>query len=400
MRRSLTTGLVLLAGACQASFDPSDAPRADGKVTPDVRYRLVRLEPAGPGLSQGAGINNRGWVVGYTGITGGTREAAVWRDGVITRLGTLPGGGFSSVQWPGVNNTGMIVGIARTAEPDSLGESWSCSAFLGGAGKVCRGFVWENDHMTALRTFGGTNGFAAGVNNNGEVVGWAETAVHDSTCNAPQVLQFRAARWNPRKDTMEELPPLPGDSASAATAINERGQVVGISGDCDVSVGRKSARSAVLWDRGRVVEIGNLGGGFWHTPMAINNRGEIVGFGNPPNGNIDGDSLRAFYWSASTGIRNLGRWPGDLNSQALSINGRGDIVGLSCAAACRALLWRDGVMLRLQDLLETETNDTLWSARGIDDTGRITGRIRIANTGVTKPFLAIPVPVAMTGTRP
>ncbi len=78
----------------------------------------------------------------------------------------------------------------------------------------------------------------------GQVVGWAENGVHDPTCNtAFQILQFRAVIWQPN-GTMQELPPLPGDSTSAATAINDLGQVVGISGDCGVAVGSVSARHA------------------------------------------------------------------------------------------------------------------------------------------------------------
>jgi uncharacterized membrane protein len=102
--------------------------------------------------------------------------------------------------------------------------------------------------MTALQPFpGGYSSYATGVNNKGQVVGWAENGVHDPTCNTFfQILQFRAAIWQPN-GTMQELPPLPGDTTSAAVAINDLGQVVGISGDCGVAVGSVSARHAVLW---------------------------------------------------------------------------------------------------------------------------------------------------------
>ena len=116
----------------------------------------------------------------------------------------------------------------------------------------------------SLPTFGGNQGFATGINGRGQVVGWAETTIQDPTCNTPQVLQFRAGLWDTQLSTMTELPPLHGDSTSAATAINEVGQAVGISGDCDVAVGRFSARHAVLWDHGTATEIANLGGTSWH----------------------------------------------------------------------------------------------------------------------------------------
>ncbi|HEU5218482.1 MAG TPA: hypothetical protein VFU23_07475, partial [Gemmatimonadales bacterium] len=311
--------------------------------------------------------------------------------------GALSGGAHSTLQWPGINSSGMIVGISRTGTTDILGESWSCSAFLPGAGKVCLGFVWQNGVMSELPTLGGTNGFAAGVNARGQVVGWAETPVHDPTCDptSSQVLQFRAVLWEPGKGTKQELPPFPGDSTSSATAINERGQVVGISGECDVAVGRRSATRAVLWDHGTVEELPNLGGAFWHTPMAINDRGDVVGFSNPPLGDIDGDSLRAFLWTRAAGITDLGKLDADATSQALSINAQGQIVGVSCGAVCTAMLWRDGRMLVLKDLVPGFTGH-LWSARSINDAGQITGRMYDAS-GVPMGYVATPVAAPGTG---
>ena len=138
--------------------------------------------------------------------------------------------------WPVKSNIGVIAGIAQTATPDPLGESWSCSAFFPGAtatGPTCLGFVWKSGVMRALPTLGGNNGFATGANDQGQVVGWAENTVHDPTCVRPQVLQFRAVVWGPGTNQIRQLPPLPGDTSGAATAINDRGRIVGISGTCD-----------------------------------------------------------------------------------------------------------------------------------------------------------------------
>src|SRR5258708_12520232 len=101
--------------------------------------------------------------------------------------------------------------------------------------------------MTALPPFpGGFNSYATAVNNRGEIVGWAENGVQDPTCNtALQTLQFRAVIWE-KDGTMKELPPLQGDSTSAATAINDLGQVVGISGACGIAVGGVSAPPSFL----------------------------------------------------------------------------------------------------------------------------------------------------------
>src|SRR5262249_22250204 len=150
-----------------------------------------------------------------------------------------------------------IVGISQTAAPEVLGESWSCSAFFVPAtatGYVCRGFVSEFGRMRALPTLGGENSYAAGDNRLGQIAGWAETAVHDPTCEGPgagksgQVLQFLPVIYGPSPERVRTLPLIAGDSSGAATAINDREQAVGISGDCDQAVGRRTARHAVLWE--------------------------------------------------------------------------------------------------------------------------------------------------------
>ena len=246
--------------------------------------------------------------------------------------------------------------------------------------------------MTPLPTFGGNQGFATGINSLGQIVGWAETPIQDPTCHTPQVLQFRAAMWQPKAGTMQELPPFPGDSTSAATAINQRGQAVGISGECDVAVGRFSARHALLWENGNVTDLGNLGGTSWHTPMAINEQGDVVGFSNPP-GDPNGEFLvHAFLWTRQGGMRDLGRLPGDATSQALSINSRRQVVGLSTSptGVNRAFLWQDGVMMKLNDLAGARFADSLVSAQAINDAGQITGRVFDKSTGRTMVFVATP----------
>ena len=102
--------------------------------------------------------------------------------------------------------------------------------------------------MRELSPLGGHHSFATGVNGQGQIVGWGETAEPESTCVDKQVLGFRAAIWELKpgskaKIKARELPPWPGDAASAATAINDAGQAVGISGRCDQGWDA-SARSA------------------------------------------------------------------------------------------------------------------------------------------------------------
>jgi probable HAF family extracellular repeat protein len=383
----------LLAGAAYAtSGSAPQAPRGG------LHYRVSNLPPLGGTSSVGFSINDRGWVAGRSNLAGNqSRHATLWRNGVLTDLGTL-GGPNSAVLWPVKNLRGIVTGIAQSNEPDPLNETWSCGFFFPPAtrtGKRCFGFKWEEGVMTRLPTLGGTHGFATGSNNLGQTVGWAENTVQDTTCVPPQQLQFRAVVWGPGDNQKRQLRPLPGsgDTVTAATALNDFGQVVGISGVCDQAVGRFSAIHSMLWDHGRPIEIGDFGGVAWNTPMAINQRGDVVGFANASE--ADGGNLnpRAFLWTRNQGLRNLGAVPGDVTSQATGINEWRQIVGQSCDAAdnCRGFLWQNGEMTDLQGLVIGDYDDVITTANDIDDLGRITGQAFDPDTGQFFAFLARPV---------
>jgi probable HAF family extracellular repeat protein len=341
-----------------------------------VSYTVVNLGTLG-GTSSGANsINNRGWVTGVANLAGDqTAHATLWLHGQTFDLGTL-GGPNSAVSWPVKNNRGEIVGIAETATIDPLGETFSCAPFFGTphSGHTCQGFLWRDGVMTALPTLGGNNSYATGANDRGRVVGWAENTVHDPTCVAPQVLQFRAVVWKPRDGQIQELSPLPGDSASAATAINEKGQVVGISGTCDRAFGRFSAAHAVIWEDGTVTDLGNLGGVAWNTPTAINHRGDIAGFSDFPGDEDGGFNAHAVLWPKNGSIQDLGTLEGDVVSLAFGINDHGQVVGQSIGGgSSRAVLWQDGVKTDLNTLTAPGSPFLIY-ANDINDRGEIAGQ--------------------------
>lgn len=381
MRRGGVAGLLAAAGLL--GLAPAEAV-AVGAVAGAGGYRVTVLPALGGSSSAAYSVNDRGWVAGRSNLPGDTRRHAVlWRHRMRTDLGTL-GGPNSSVAWPVKDTHGIVSGIAQTERRDPLGERWSCAAFFPtatGSGRQCLGFRWQAGVMRPLPTLGGTNGFATATNNAGQTVGWAENRRHDPTCAPPQVLQFRAVRWGPDRRP-HPLPPLPGDTVSAATAINDRGQVVGISGFCDQAVGRFSAVHAVRWEHGRVLPLGSLGGVAWNTPMAINSAGDVAGFGNTAAADGGDFQPHAFLWTHRDGLRDLGVLPGDRTSQALGINTRRDIVGTSCDTDnnCRAFLWRRGRMVDLNTLV-TRHDLRLLSANDINDTGTISGQAARPATG-------------------
>ena len=379
---------VLVAALCTMAASAPAA--AAGK------YQVRNLGSLGGTSSAGISIDNVGLVSGFSNLAGNqSMHAALWLNGSAFDLGTL-GGPNSGITWPVKNDYGVLVGIAETAQVDPLGENWSCSAFFPTVtGHICRGFVWRWGHMHALPTLGGNNGFATGANNFGLAVGWAENTVHDPTCDptSTQVLQFKPVVWGPGEDDIQALPLIGNDTSGAATAINDHGQIVGISGLCDQAVGRYSAIHAVLWQNNHATDLGSLGVPAWNTPMAINEHGVIVGFANVPGGGSAGNfNAHAFIWTADGGMRDLGTLPGDSISEALGINDEGVVVGESCGAnGCRAVLWRrDGDIVDLNTLVAPGYTDQLVYANDINDAGVITGQAVNASTNVASAFLAVP----------
>src|SRR5262245_23575216 len=124
---------------------------ASASARPDrttfASYHLDNLEPLGGTSSVGFSINDRGWVAGRSNLAGNqSRHATLWRNGVLTDLGTL-GGPNSAVLWPVKNVRGIVTGIAQSNEADPLNETWSCGFFFPLAtrtGKRCFGFKWED----------------------------------------------------------------------------------------------------------------------------------------------------------------------------------------------------------------------------------------------------------------
>jgi len=385
-RHFLKLALLLMAVAVRGAPPP-----APGAHAP--RYRYVDLGTIGGIYGGGNSINQRGWASGFSTLVGdAAQHATLWAPGVSPDLGTL-GGDNSGVEWLVHNENGMIAGISETADVDPNSETWSCAYFFPSVTHhVCRGFVWQDGVMTELPTLGGTHGYAAGMNDLGQIAGWAETPSADPTCNPPQVLQFEAVVYGPGPGEIHALPPLAGDPDGAATAVNDNGQVVGISGLCSNAFGGLSAQHALLWENGVPTDIGSLGGQAWNTPTAINRKGEIVGFSDLPNDDPAHPNYHAFLWTRAGGIQDLQTVPGDVRSQALGINNHEQVVGLSIDAAhhLRAFLWQDGVDMDLNALVPPGTPFLIY-ANDINDRGEITGEAFDPVSGTAPAFMLVPV---------
>jgi uncharacterized membrane protein len=116
-----------------------------------------------------------------------------------------------------------------------------------------------------------------GINNSGDVIGtWTERGAPRPD-GATAIGPSHGFLWQGGR--LIELPPLPGDAYVLPRALNERGQVVGVSYPPDSGPGR-----AVLWQNGRPVELSTLlpPGAGWDSldvPTGVNDLGQIVGTG-------------------------------------------------------------------------------------------------------------------------
>jgi probable HAF family extracellular repeat protein len=138
---------------------------------------------------------------------------------------------------------------------------------------------------------------------------------------------------------------------SIALGINDRGDVVGITG---------AAPHAFLWQKGRMVDLGTLEANLGSAAWSINNFGEIAGAAERTQtqdvrvlcqeADLSGSHLcRAVFWNQDHGSfpRELGTF-GGLDSVAYGINDLHEIAGAADTRdTLHAFLWRGGSLIDL-----------------------------------------------------
>ena len=362
---------------------------------PSPRYTITDLGAVGP-TGQPFFITINGLVSGAATFPDNTLHAVLWYKGQRLDIAT-PGLGGPNSMAIGVNQWGQTVGEAETHSLDPKGEDFCGFAALGlhSFGTSCLPFLWQHGVMIPLPTLGGNNGVANQINNRGEVAGMAENATTDANCpaTAPQKLQFKPVVWVNGK--IQELPTYLGDPDGAAFAVNDNGQVVGSSGDCTtfspISLVNLLPLHALLWQDGKVTDLGNLGGtghGNGIEAVDLNNQGQVVG-----NSDLKGDTtFHGFLWTRHTGMQDLGTLPGDANSTVTSINDAGEVVGVSLDASFnpRAYLRHSGVMTDLNTLIPAGSPLFLLTACFINSRGEIIGIAVETSTGDVHGYLATP----------
>ncbi len=352
-----------------------------------TRYTVADLGTlSGGNSSQPFFITKNGRVAGSSNLADGWSHAVVWSTEQAIDLGTL--GGSNSIAF-GVTNDGRAAGEAEVSASDPNGED-----FCGfGTHLICLPFESANRVMNPLPTLGGNNGVATAISNRGAAAGFAENSTPDPGCPAPQILHFKPVIWE--NGVVHKLPTFQRDPDGVAEQINDYGQVVGGSGTCAPFntnfLYNLVPVHALLWEKGKAIDLGNLGGqtgeAGGNIAYDINNRGQVVG-----NSDLPGDTtFHAFLWTRKTGMRDLGTLSGDLASVSISINNGGAVVGASLDAnfSPRAFLWEKGVMTDLNTLLVGNSPLYLLTGCSINSRGEITG-LGLASTGEIHTYLATP----------
>jgi probable HAF family extracellular repeat protein len=342
-------------------------------------YKVIEISSSSFS-STGNAINNLGQVAGTDD------NIRIWGDAYLynpsgsktTIMSVFPQ--MSNADAKDLNDLGQVVG---TVSP--------------GYAQVCilcqRGFKYKNGIMKAIPTLGGKSNTANGININGQITGRSlvanNAAIHAYLYGGGIVTDLGTL----------------GGTHSLGSGINDYGQVTGastlpgnplsINQRVNVNSFYNLATHAYLYDKGKMKDLGTLGGyALSSGGTRVNNKGQVTGWSNL---NTSG-YIRAFIYSNGK-MKNLGVLSGGEHSVGNDINNYGQVVGQSqkliYPAFRHAFLYKNGIMTDLNTLIDPNSDWVLYEATSINDAGWITGvgiRPNSATYWLPKSFLAIPCP--------
>jgi probable HAF family extracellular repeat protein len=272
---------------------------------------VLGTDSQGNNSTRASSINDLGQIVGSSTISNGSQVAFLWEPGTgIRDLGILKdvGNQFDTSFGRAINNSSQVVGDVVSSG-------------------VPRGYFWDTTKTQPELVILGNQSnssfsTATDINDNGEIAGWSFIGIGP-----------RGFVWDNKGNVKKELSVLgirKGTdifSYSSPSAINNNGQVVGVS-----TTSASTNDTAVLWDKNGNIKdlgvlLGNRGDNDASNATDINNLGQVIGnfftFGDKPKNG-------AFIWENNT-INDLQTLipanSGWLLENATAINDRGEIVG-------------------------------------------------------------------------
>ena len=334
---------------------------------------------------------------------------------VLSDLGTVPGTTGNSFGF-GVNDRGQVTG----------------GGIFDTSGGPTTAFISGPNGASPLKPLEGSpGGFGyeggAGINASGQVTGWDYTAD-----GSP-----RAFLSDPNGGTLHDLGTLPGETGSRGSAVNDRGQVAGVSGT-DTTIlaflsepnggplhglgttpGGRSAESAdgvnaagEVTGRfgtgdgtvhaclsgpngGALSDLGILPGGRNSAGYGVNASGQVAGWADIAEGS---NTYHHAFLSGSNGgtLQDLGTLNG-VTSEAHAVNDRGQVVGFFSTndGSSYAFIYSGGVMTDLNSLLTPLSSfKLLYAAYSISNDGYITGEGLTSDGLSVHAFLLTPIKAA------
>jgi len=249
----------------------------------------------------------------------------------------------------GLNNAGQITGSARLSngQDDYKALRWSVSngaQILTG----CCDSMWGND-----------------INDAGTIVGVAQTSANIGN------RAFVAAAGS--TTALSILPGADPEASSGAVAINNVGQVAGLSPTSF------SVTHAVIWSAtGVIQDLGTLGGSNSRS-IDINDAGQVIG-----SSQIAGDAATHFFlWSSGSGMQDLNTTVNSAITSVVEINAAGQIIGTyTTGGASHAFLYTPSTGLRDLGTLGGTTS----APTGLNDNADVVGSSTLSD-GSTHAFL-------------
>ncbi len=208
-----------------------------------------------------------------------------------------------------------------------------------------------------------------------------------------------------------DLGTLTGDSASGANAVNERGEVVGWSGEkgkitrafyrqggkmTGLPSGHRRSSEATainssgevcgwfgaeaytssrpcLWQSGKVRDLGVVAGCTFGRANSINDKGQIVGVSYNSNGSARGEQLACLWQNGKPVCLNLSL--DEEESEAVGINNKGQVAGRFNWMRDYKAFYHDGRSNQAEEL--PNLKGLWWGANAVNDAGQVVGQADI-----------------------
>ena len=289
----LSLGAIALLAACEENqLSPTASTRTASSMSHDITttdpsaippqgpYEAVNLGTLGGANGSARGINNDGVIIGVAQTSDGSNHYFLWQNGVMRDLDS----GGVDFQAGQINDQGVIAGT-------------------GSVGGTPYAMTWNHGTLQALGPV--ARGTGVLLNQSGDVA-WTEP-----TPSGPHAFLWHAG-------TIQDLGTLGGPS-SQATGLNDAGQVMGFS-----STGTQV--DVFIWKDGQMQDVvSRIAGTFSFSTVGFNNRGWIAG--RAVFGTDFPQTLVSWLWNGDSLVM-IPALPGYKNGDPMALTERGDVYGV------------------------------------------------------------------------